>query len=61
MTDDANQKQPPTLLWDLLDPGWREREVERYKALAAATPAYRPLVEIGRHAAEPADKLEDEE
>jgi hypothetical protein len=28
----------------------REREVERYKALAAAMPVHRPLVEIGRRA-----------
>ena len=46
----AQPKQKPTLLWDLIDPGWREREVERYKALAAAMPVHRPLVEIGRRA-----------
>jgi hypothetical protein len=46
----AQPKQKPTLLWNLIDPGWREREVERYKALAAAMPVHKPLVEIGRRA-----------
>jgi hypothetical protein len=43
-------KEKPVQLWDLIDPGWREREVERYKALAAAMPVHKPLVEIGRRA-----------
>ena len=41
-------KEKPQHLWDLIDPGWREREVERYKALAAAMPVRKPLVEISR-------------
>ncbi len=41
-------KSKPVLLWDLIDPGWRERETERYKALADAIPVRKPLVEIGR-------------
>ena len=36
-------KEKPVLLWDLIDPGWREREVERYKALAAAMPTRKQL------------------
>lgn len=53
--------EKPVQLWDLIDPGWREREVEHYKALAAATcakcleavargetPVHNPLGEIGR-------------
>jgi hypothetical protein len=43
-------KEKPVQLWDLIDPGWREREVEHYKALAAAMPVHKPLVEIGRRA-----------
>ncbi len=31
----AQPKQKPTLLWDLIDPGWREREVEHYIAASA--------------------------
>lgn len=42
-------KEKPVLLWDLIDPGWREREVERYKAFSAAMPVHKPLV-IGRRA-----------
>lgn len=54
-------KEKPVQLWDLIDPGWREREVEHYKALAATcctkclkalarneTPVHNPRGEIGR-------------
>ena len=54
-------KEKPVQLWDLTDPGWREREVEHYKALAVMTctkclkalarnetPMHNPLGEISR-------------
>lgn len=40
---EESMKQKPELLWDLIDPGWREREAERYKALAAAMPTRKQL------------------
>jgi len=45
-----NMQKKPTVSCsrDLVEPDWREREVERYKALAAAMPAHKPLVQIGR-------------
>ncbi len=44
----ADWKPKPDSLWDKIDPGWREREVEHYKALAAATPTLKQLGIVGK-------------
>lgn len=37
-----NTKQPSTLVQDLTDPGWREREAERMRKLFEAVPLHVP-------------------